>query len=272
MIYRRTAKLEERLDTLMRQLQSSGYTSPLSRVSEANILSARSTAAPSDCTEEPSSHVFKENCGINPEPLPLSPEDLPHKGPTGIPKTYNCHGPARCICRPALGDAPGPLDDDEHLLHIYREELMPTYPFLIVPQHMTAAALEATRPFLMACIRMVASYRSMRSMQGQLYQLMTYISEHMLIRSERSLDLLSGIVVILSWHNFHCLLHSQLQNLTSLAMTLAGELGLKRPLGFQERTRLMVANLGAVRERTNEERRLLLAVWHLSSWYVPSCL
>jgi hypothetical protein len=105
-------------------------------------------------------------------------------------------------------------------------------------------------------------------MQGQMYQLMAYISDHMLMRSERSLDLLSGIVVMLSFYNYHCFLHSQLQNLTSLAMTLVAELGLKRPPSWQERTRLMVLNLGPLKERTNEERRLCLGVWHLSSWYV----
>jgi hypothetical protein len=145
---------------------------------------------------------------------------------------------------------------------------MPSYPFVIVSKDTTAQDLQATRPFLMACIRMVASFRNTRSTQGQMYQLMSYISEHMLIRSERSLDLLAGIVVMISWHNYHCFLHGQLQNLISLAMTLVAELGLKRPSGWQERTRLMVMNLTNVKERTNEERRLLLAVWHLSSWYV----
>jgi hypothetical protein len=153
-------------------------------------------------------------------------------------------------------------------MRIYREELMPTYPFVVIPHDTTAAELQVTRPFLMACIRMVASFCSVRSMQGQMYQLMAYISDHMLMRSKRSLDLLSGIVVMLSWHqNYNCFLHSQLQNLTSLAMTLVAELGLKRPPSWQERTRLMVLNLGPLKERTNEERRLCLGVWHLSSWY-----
>jgi hypothetical protein len=108
----------------------------------------------------------------------------------------------------------------------------------------------------------------MEFMQGQMYRLMSHIAEHMLIRSERSLDLLLGIVVILGWHHYHCLLHAQLHNLVSLAMTLTAELGLKQSPSWQERTKLMVINLGEVRERTNEEKRLLLAVWYLSSWYV----
>ncbi|KAK4034173.1 hypothetical protein C8A01DRAFT_18978 [Parachaetomium inaequale] len=262
----RIAQVEERLNSLIRQLQSSSNESP---VTDNSVPDPRTIAAPRgriDPTSTTTSPPFQDNCGAQTEPLAANLEDFPHRGPTLIPQTYNCHGPIRCICRPAPGKAaPGPLDSDDALLRIYREELMPTYPFVIISKRMTASALQATRPFLMACIRMVASFRSLRSMQGQMYQLMAYISDHMLIQSERSLDLLSGIVVILSWHNYHCFFHSQLQNLTSLAMTLAAELGLKRPPSWQERTRLMVVNLGVVKERTNEERRLLLAVWHLSS-------
>ncbi|KKF94762.1 hypothetical protein CFO_g2879 [Ceratocystis platani] len=152
-----------------------------------------------------------------------------------------------------------PLDSDEALLRIYREELMPAYPFVIISKQTTPAELQATRPFLLACIRMVASFRSLRSMHGQMYHLMAYISDRMLIRSERSMDLLAGIVVMLAWYNHYCFMHCQLHNLMSLSMTLVGELGLRKPPGWQERTKLMVVNLKAVKERTNDERRLLLA-------------
>lgn len=102
-------------------------------------------------------------------------------------------------------------------------------------------------------------------MQGQMYQLKAYIAEHVLFRSERSIDLLSGLVVMLGWYHHHCLVHTQLQNLTSLAVTQASEMGLTRTPGYQERTSLMVKNLGEIKERTNEQKRLLLAVWYLSS-------
>jgi hypothetical protein len=107
-------------------------------------------------------------------------------------------------------------------------------------------------------------------MQGQMYQLMKQIAEKMLLQSERSLDLLSGLVVILGWYHYHCFVHAQMHNLVSLAMSLVAELGLKRRPSWQERTKLMVANLGDLEERTNGERRLLLAVWYISSWYIDS--
>lgn len=271
-IARKTAQLEERLNNLIRELEAGGQASHISPSLGATPQNRREyhRAIRHLATADTTSPPFHGRQTIDTAPRPVDPADLPHNGPTIIPHTYNSHGPKRCVCRPLPGEAEGPLNSDEALLRIYREELMPTYPFVIVSSHTSAADLQATRPFLMACIRMVASFRSMRSMQGQMYQLMSYISEHMLIRSERSLDLLAGIIVIVTWHNYHCFLHGQLQNLVSLAMTLAAELGLKRAPCWQERTRLMVINLTPVKERTNEERRLLLAVWHLSSWYVFS--
>jgi hypothetical protein len=57
-----------------------------------------------------------------------------------------------------------------------------------------------------------------------------------------------------------------MHNLVSLAMLMTAELGLQRSPSWQERTELMVVHLGEAKARTNEERRLLLAVWFLSSW------
>ncbi|KAJ4292537.1 hypothetical protein N0V90_009200 [Kalmusia sp. IMI 367209] len=98
-----------------------------------------------------------------------------------------------------------------------------------------------------------------------MYQLKAHVAEHMLMRSERSLDLLSGLIVMLGWHHYHCVVHAQVNNLVSLASSLAAELGLNRPPSWQERTKLMVVNLGDVKEKTNEHKRLLLAVWYLNS-------
>ncbi|KAM0197524.1 hypothetical protein ACHAPI_004989 [Fusarium lateritium] len=87
----------------------------------------------------------------------------------------------------------------------------------------------------------------------------------MLIRSERSLDLLLGIIVIVAWYQYHCFMHAQLHNLIGLAVTLVGELGLHRSPTVLERTNLMVVKPLQPGPRTNEERRALLGVWYLSS-------
>jgi hypothetical protein len=73
-----------------------------------------------------------------------------------IPAIYNCGCPPICICRLEPGPAPGLLSSDEVLLAIYKKELSPSHPFVVVPQSVIASELEATRPFLLSAIRMVA--------------------------------------------------------------------------------------------------------------------
>ena len=99
-------------------------------------------------------------------------------------------------------------------------------------------------------------------MRGQMFQIMSYISDHVFLRAERSLDLLMGVVVILGWYHYHCLKHSQLNNLMCLAESLIADLGLNRSPTGQE--------CDSEAGRTSEEKRLLLGVWYLRSSYVVS--
>lgn len=98
-----------------------------------------------------------------------------------------------------------------------------------------------------------------------MYYLMRHISEKMLIESERSLDLLLGIIVIIGWHQYHCFMHAQLANLLGLAKTLVGELTIQRPPTRTERSILMVVKPLELKPRTSEEKRALAGVYFLSS-------
>ena len=102
-------------------------------------------------------------------------------------------------------------------------------------------------------------------MRAQMYTIMTQISERMLIKSERSMDLLLGILVTVGWYHYHCLMHSQLNTLISLATTLVFELGLNRHPHINDRTALMVMQPNEPLPRTNEEKRAYAGVWFMSS-------
>ncbi|KAG9258133.1 putative C6 transcription factor [Emericellopsis atlantica] len=182
-----------------------------------------------------------------------------------VPKEYNSRAPPSCICRLDGGHVPPIPDSDETLLDTYRRELVPVHPFVVVPATTSAAQLKTERPFLMSAIRMVASFRSLRSMRAQMYYLMQQISERMLIQSERSLDLLLGIIVIIGYYQYHCFTHAQISNLIMMAQALAGDLGLKSMPTRSERSTLMMVKPLDVQPRTNEERRALAGVWFLSS-------
>ncbi|OHE90960.1 hypothetical protein CORC01_13737 [Colletotrichum orchidophilum] len=263
---RKTSQLEERLNRLVNTLRVSGNVSALP--------TGPSTGQPGPSRQSyPISGPAFSLLSGQPTPdfytqsrvSPWDVEDLADARPINIPETYNSFVPPTCICKPEPGEAPPPPDTDENLLKIYRTKLAPCFPFVLVPDDVSATILGATRPFLMAAIRMVSSYRSMKSMRGQMYRLLNHVADHMLLRSERSFDLLLGLVVMLGWFHQHCIAHAQLNQLVSLATCLVGELGLKRSPCLPERTRLLVMRPRELRERTNEERRLLLAVWYLSS-------
>ncbi|KAF4467796.1 hypothetical protein FALBO_5331 [Fusarium albosuccineum] len=247
----RTAQIEERLNGLVNLLKASGG------LTNAD-LATDTTCIPTEADPAVSNQQ-------NPSSKSSDASFAPGSSPWAIPDTYNSYAPPQCICRPASGDAPPPPASDEALLNIYRNELQALHPFVIIPKNVTAARLKATRPFLMSSIRMVTSFRSLRSMRAQMYYLMRHIADHMLIRSERSLDLLMGILVIAAWYQYHCFMHAQLNNLIALAVTLVGELGLHRSPNALERTNLMVVKPFQPERRTNEERRALLGVWFLSS-------
>lgn len=107
-------------------------------------------------------------------------------------------------------------------------------------------------------------------MRAQMYHLMKHLADYMLIRSEKSLDLLLGIIVMLGYQQYHCCLHGQLNNLITLASSLISDMGLNRPPGLNERTRLMVVRLPEVNGRSNEERRAFAGAWYWASVYAFS--
>ncbi|KAK3367434.1 hypothetical protein B0T24DRAFT_635859 [Lasiosphaeria ovina] len=174
-----------------------------------------------------------------------------------ISETYLSFAPPNCYGQPQNSVCPGPVDVDDNLLAIFRNELMSQYPFVVVPDHEHSDAFKRDRPFLMSAIRMVASFKSMESMRGQMSQLMSYLSDHMLLRAERSLDLLMGIVVILGWYHYHCLKHSQLNNLLSLAESLVADLDLMR--GHINQDQVVEG------DHLLEGKRAALGVWYLRS-------
>jgi hypothetical protein len=161
-----------------------------------------------------------------------------------------------------------PLESDETLLSIYMNQLSSQFPFVIIPPGTTPKQLQATRPFLMKVIRMVASVRHLRSMWGQSRTVIKHICDAMLMRSERSLDLLQGILVFLGFYHYFCMSHAHFNNLAHLAASLVGDMDLSTCPNLKSRERhhrLVLVRAEEPGPRTSEERRALLGVWYMSS-------
>ncbi|KAK7967648.1 uncharacterized protein PG986_001925 [Apiospora aurea] len=184
-----------------------------------------------------------------------------------VPSYYNQYAPPRCICRAPVGESVESVEDDDVLLSIFVTKLSQSYPFVVLPPGISAQELKATKPFLFIVIRMVATVRHLRSMRAQSFRIMKHIADYMLVRSERSLEMLQAILLVLGWYHYHCMMHSQMSNLSHLATSLCADLGINRPPGLHERTRLLVLHPEQPKARTNDERRALCG-----AWYVNSCI
>lgn len=100
---------------------------------------------------------------------------------------------------------------------------------------------------------------------AQGYIIMKHLTEHLMMRSQRSLELLQTILVVTGFYHYQCMMHTQLSNLVSLATSLVADLGLNKPPEIQERTRVLVLNPQVPNPRTNDEKRALCGMWYMSS-------
>jgi hypothetical protein len=153
---------------------------------------------------------------------------------------------------------------------VFVTKLSPTYPFVVLRPGISAQELDRTKPLLFSAIKMVASVRNVKSMMAQGYTIMKQITERLLMRAERSLELLQTILLMLGFYHYQCMMHTQMNNLVSLAVSLAADLGLNKPPGLQERTRVLVMNPEMPKPRTNDERRAVCGMWYISSVLVYS--
>ncbi|ORY55884.1 uncharacterized protein BCR38DRAFT_402951 [Pseudomassariella vexata] len=257
----KTAQLEERLNSLVELIKASNSGGIPASTRTVPSITEDTSCIPTNADSTPSvQHGGSVTCNISTPSTYSSVEP-----PRTVPTTYNQYAPPRCICRAPVGEAPLPVESDETLLSIFVTKLSPQYPFVVLRPGISAQELESTRPFLFATIRMVASVRHLSSMRAQSYPIMKHISENMLMGSQRSLELLQAILLVVGWYHYHCMMHSQLNNLTALANSLAADMGLNRSPELQERTRILVLNPEQPKARTNDERRALCGVWYINS-------
>ncbi|OTA52036.1 putative C6 transcription factor [Hypoxylon sp. EC38] len=248
----KTAQLEERLNNLVDFIKANNSrdtpTSP-TQAAESRIPARSSTPIP---ISGPNNHLSSSVPNYYNEQYPIA-------------NSCFCSAPRTCVCRIHDGEAPIPLEPLETPLSIYMDKLLPNYPFVAFPPGTTASELESRRPFLFTTIRMVASYRNLKSMRSQNYLILRHISEQMLMRSERSLETLQSILLVLGYYHYHCMIHAQMNNLIGLANSLVADLGINKDPELQEKIRLLQSNPEAPRARTNDERRALCGVWYMTS-------
>lgn len=98
----------------------------------------------------------------------------------------------------SLGSSNLGIENAEQLLHIFKNEMNPSFPFISIPESTSAEQLRQQRPSLFTAVMAVTSRDSL--LQGKLGNVfMQQLADRVLITGERNLDLVLAIVAYTGW-------------------------------------------------------------------------
>jgi hypothetical protein len=114
----------------------------------------------------------------------------------------------------AVGDSVSPesdgdvVDEDivsiervETLVDMYKTDMMPHFPFVIVPPHVTGGELRHTKPFLFLAVVSVACFHDLNTQERLCHRFKYMVSEKVLLGGDDCLELeyLQGLLIVLAW-------------------------------------------------------------------------
>jgi hypothetical protein len=138
-------------------------------------------------------------------------------------------------------DDPGMLvKDPDGMLSTFQDRMASQVPFVVIPQGMTAGILRREKPFLYMAVMMVASFEDTGTQLALGRKGLEHMVERLILRGEKSMDLLQGLLIYLSWFVCHPIFN----------ITLA-----ERYLGITTSFRLITS---------------LITCWHLSHHYLST--
>ena len=163
----------------------------------------------------------------------------------------------------------------EMLFDRFKNRMSRYLPFVVLTAEHTPAVMFRDKPFLYTCCVMTAAHRDPPLQSRIARDILRYVSEHMLLLGEKSLDLLQGLVVLVAWYHVYSHNQPQLMNLLHLAKALLVDLGLNRPPGHGifsikvsgDARHLIHGNDPDSTKHKLEEQRACLALYHLHTQY-----
>ncbi|KAE8415353.1 hypothetical protein BDV36DRAFT_311004 [Aspergillus pseudocaelatus] len=117
----------------------------------------------------------------------------------------------------------------ERLVTAFQLELVPKFPFVLVAHGETAARLRDREPFLFLCIvaATMGSAHPMRKTVAE--EIMKHVTLRLVVRSERNLELLRGLLVHSAWYSYPAeKYHPRLLLLIQFCVSILYDLGLHR--------------------------------------------
>ncbi|OAA50729.1 Fungal transcriptional regulatory protein [Cordyceps fumosorosea ARSEF 2679] len=232
----RVASLEERLDALTtaietqnaltsRSLAIGGSSSSLGQAPAAQTASQshtqRAQTASQSHTQSPVLPPISSPANSASAPPGPSPAAPPRQGSTSSSGWPSPQAPPL----PPLGLT---WPQAERILAIYRDTCLYNFPFVWIPGHMTAQELCESKPCLFRAVMLSSAPLPVARLKKMKRNVIAYISQHMLVEEERSLDVLQGLLIVIAWADLQSLYDQQITNLTYLATGYAHNLGITK--------------------------------------------
>jgi hypothetical protein len=242
---RRVAQLEQKLDGLVSLLTSKETTS---------YLSPDSTGRDNPCASPGVVHAA---------PSPNS----------GIPSLINPRGSCTFQGHADPTDALSDVQADAYLDR-FRSRIIPNFPFVPIGADCTARKLRVEKPALFRSIIMAASYHDTHQLLLIGEYLLGFFIDMILVRVEKSLDVLQGLMVYIAFSHSLVHLKGRATSLLQLGAALVTDLGISNAPSASERypsdwgqatngTRSYGANM--VTTRTLEGMRAYAGMFYLTS-------
>ncbi|KAL3425507.1 tRNA processing endoribonuclease [Phlyctema vagabunda] len=244
----RVAQLEEKLD---------------------GIVSLLKSAHPKDSEPPAESSSSGSNGPSPPNVLPYEQNRWPLTPPTTTPQSFEMDTRFQIPNLAVPSHQELFRNDPDSLLTLYRCYMTDQFPFVVIPMGVTAEDLSRTRPFVLRVILMVANVRDMQKAHME-EEIMEYLADHMIMKAEKSLDLLQGLLILIAWYHFHIHLARRLTTLMQLATALLIDLGLNSEHITSQKSdgstlKAFPEDLPRSNPRTLEGKRAFLGMTYISS-------
>lgn len=194
-----------------------------------------------------------------------------HGPPTPAPSTTSYS--AEPEKRQAFGEFPPESESQlEECLETYRTKMVEFFPVVCISPDTTMPELRKERPFLFLVIRAICSMNMERQL-ALVEEVKRILAREMLIEGTRNLDLFLGIIVFAGWCHLYICNKPIVTTIMHLAMSLASDLGLIKPLPSESGSVLLNYNAQGCPKpvctiataRSLEERRAVVGLYLVSS-------
>ncbi|KAB5555075.1 hypothetical protein GE09DRAFT_1173873 [Coniochaeta sp. 2T2.1] len=218
---------------------------------------------------------------MTPEFVLPCPEDVP--GPIGIGSPKPAAPQFSLPAPPAEHVEVFPrfqvsMAEADSILQTYKEYHSVLFSFVPIPRMMSAYDLFLKKPFLFRTIMTVVAPQSTTIQKRATVWFREQIAEHMIVRQEKSLELLQALIISITWGEYHFYVAGQVTNLFQLAVALVMDLELNRPPRnavftsgslVDEATRTSGME-GRRASHTLEDLRALLGCFYICSIYMST--